>query len=461
MKIELIIIGLIGLFFNYGLAQDRLSLSDAIRLGLDRNYDIRIEEKNVLTSETNNNWGEAGLFPSLTASLQGSTSVFDNKEALNPFSIVAKTKTTSQIVPSLNLNWNLLGVKNISINKHKFETLQKESEGNADIVIANNIQSIILGYYVVVLELRRLEEFKKQLELSRDKYHQIKLRKDMGSAVTSDLLLEEGNYLTDSADYIIQERVFKNAQYSLNFLIGETEINKGYILTDDFIIDKEGPLTYEQLARKMDDDNIDLKKQYLSQAILNDDVQLRRADRLPQLSIGANYTYTKNTQDISDWPIERLQIRDDNGNVIGMRSSTGTNANANYGANFTVSFNLFNGGKINRAIQRTIILEDIGNIRIEKMKSSMNRDLLNAFEEYQVRKQLFEISDLRYISASQNLEITEHKFENGSINSFDYRTVQNNHLMAAIQRLQSLYNLIDSKVTLMRLTGGIVATYRE
>ncbi|MDH5367240.1 MAG: TolC family protein, partial [Cyclobacteriaceae bacterium] len=400
MNIKHTITLLIILVGNITFAQEDLSLSDAIRLGLERNYDIRIEERNIEISENNNSWGEAGLFPSLTASLQGSANVFDNKESLNPFQIVAQTKTTQQYVPSLNLNWNLLGVKNIFITKHRFETLQKESMGNADIVIANNIQSIILGYYIAVLEKRRTEEFKKQLKLSNDKYDLVKLKSELGSAVTTDLLLEEGNYLTDSANYINQNLAFKNAMYNLNFLIGEAESNTIYNLTDDLSIDNE-ELNFDKLANRLNQSNIDLQKQYLSQAIINDDVQLSKANRLPQLSVGANYNYTTNTQDVTDWPVARREIRDPSTGAVVDVLDIGNNRNVRYGANFTISFNLYNGGKINRAIQRAIIQEDIGNIRTEKLKASLNRDLVKAYEQYIVRKQLYEISNLRYVSATK------------------------------------------------------------
>ena len=46
----------------------------------------------------------------------------------------------------------------------------------------------------------------------------IELKSELGSAVTTDLLLEEGNYLTDSANYISQELAFKNAISNLNYL---------------------------------------------------------------------------------------------------------------------------------------------------------------------------------------------------------------------------------------------------
>ncbi len=440
-----------ALFLSVGLgyAQETLSLSEAISISLKNNYDILIEKRNVELARTDNNWGEAGLFPRLSAQLEGSQTVFDNREALNPFSIIGKTKTT-QIVPSLVLDWNLLNVHNIRVSKHRLETLQRESEGNASIVIANTIQSVILGYYVVLLEQNRLEEFGKQLGLSADRYDLTNTRKELGSSVTSDLLLEEGNYLTDSTLYINQTLTLQNAMTNLNFLLGSNDPNKVYILTDELIADFE-ELDFQTLWEKLEKSNVDLKTQYLTQAVLGYDLALRRGERHPQLSLGANYTFTRNEQDISDWPSD----------IRGQLPETGNNENITYGANFTISFTLFNGGRINRAIQRAMIQEDLGNVRVDRLKISLGRDLKQAVDQYNVRKQLFSISDRRYQSSLKNLEISQEKFKTGTINSFDFRTVQNNNLTAAIQRLQAMYDLIDSQVTIMRLTGGIIETYVE
>ena len=88
------------------------------------------------------------------------------------------------------------------------------------------------------------------------------------------------------------------------------------------------------------------------------------------------------------------------------------------------------------------------------------KDLADNFDQYSIRNKIYDINTRRVEVAQTNLNMSSDKFDNGSINSFDFRTVQNTHLNAAIQRLQSLYNLIDSKVSLMRLTGGIVETYK-
>ncbi|GAB4251212.1 MAG: TolC family outer membrane protein [Ekhidna sp.] len=436
--------GLSGIAFS----QNQLSLSEAIRAGLSNNFDIRIERGNVSVAELNNNWGETGIFPTISTSLNGSYNSSDNRELVNPFAFLAKTNTL-QIQPSVNLNWNLLSIYNIQISKRRLEQLQAESEGNASIVIANSIQSIILGYYVAVLEKERLEQFSEQLALSRDKYNRVKVQQEIGSAITSDLLLEEGNYLTDSTNYINQQLQYQNAISNLNFLLGVPEPAPEYTLTDS--LDRETvEVDLMQLIDLMESENVDVKKQYITQEVLGTDTQLRKWERYPTLSLGANYTFTKSRVDIGDWPAE---IRQNIGSDIG------NNENLTWGANFTVSFTLFNGGRINRAIRRAQLQENIGEIRVDRLKASLRRDLKQAVDQYNTRKQLYEINSRRRAAAKQNLDISRDKFENGSIDSFDYRTIQNNYLSASIQELQAIYNLIDSKVTLMRLTGGLVREY--
>ena len=65
MQINKIIFLLGGLFLSAMLtaqALEPLSLSDAIQIGLQRNYDIQIQEKTIDIAANNNKWGEAGLF---------------------------------------------------------------------------------------------------------------------------------------------------------------------------------------------------------------------------------------------------------------------------------------------------------------------------------------------------------------------------------------------------------------
>ena len=434
--------------------QDKLSLSDAIQLGLERNYDIRLEQKNVEQSVNNNDWGEAGRYPTITLRVNQNNSIIDNVKTTTPFQLQDQILSNS-VNPSINLDWTIFDGFRANISKRRLGELQSQAQGNANIVIANTIQSVILGYYRVVLEKERLDEFKKQLVLSSDRYEYVQIKADLGSAISSDLLLEEGNYLTDSVDYVNQELTYRNALRDLNFLLDEENTDKEYILTDKLEVDEQ-VYELEPLLNKIDKKNVDLKQQYITQKIFNYDLKLAKASRYPSLDFNAGFSDDRSRVDLSNASFPNAEGGFDPGPPDPLSAITDT-----YFANFTLSFTLFDGGRINRAIRNAVISEDIENIRTERLKTSLYRDLGQAYDQYRIRLQLYGINERRKDAAATNLSISEEKYKNGTINSFDYRTVQNNYLTASIQELQSLYDLVDSKVTLMRLTGGIIETYVE
>jgi outer membrane protein TolC len=66
------------------------------------------------------------------------------------------------------------------------------------------------------------------------------------------------------------------------------------------------------------------------------------------------------------------------------------------------------------------------------------------------------VADENLEAAELNLTISEEKYRSGVINSFNYRDVQLIYLNAALQRLQAVFQLIDSNTQLTRITGGFL-----
>lgn len=435
-----------------GRAQQALSLSDAIALCLENNFDIRIEQYNVQIAERNNTWGETGLLPTISLGVNQNNSLTDNVKTASPFQLQDITLSNS-VNPGVTMDWVLFDGFRATTTRRRLDQLEAESAGNASIVIANALQAVILGYYLAALEQERLSVYERQLALSRDRYNYVKTKQSLGSSVTSDVLLEEGNYLSDSVNYVNQELVLRSAMRDLNVVMGERDVAARYVFTD--AMDEDFPVyKLEDLQQKLFDGNVDLKKQYISQSILSTDVALAQADRYPRLSLNSGYSHSRSRVDLS-----RASFPQNDGSSAPGPQEPLNAVTDNFFANFRLSFTLFNGGKINRAIKNSMVREDIGNLRIDQMKTTLGRDLLQAHDRYKVRKQLFDINQRLESSASTNLDITQEKFKGGTINSFDYRVVQNNYLNASIQRLQALYNLMESKVELMRLTGGLVSKH--
>ena len=89
-------------------------------------------------------------------------------------------------------------------------------------------------------------------------------------------------------------------------------------------------------------------------------------------------------------------------------------------------------------------------------ETNVERDLIQAHELYEMRRKIYSLNQEAVQVAKLNLISAKEKYELGVINSFNFRDVNMTYLNAGISVLESLYNLIDSKTELTRLTGGLV-----
>ena len=183
-------------------AQEALSLEDALRLGLEKNFSIQIEKQRVEIAKNSNTLGQAGMWPSVTL---GATQSLSRTEIDNPASFLSSGNIQGQTFnPTIGVAWTLFNGFNVRISKDRLEYLERQSLGNAQVIVENSIQSIILAYYSALLEKERLDVFQRTLRLSGDRYAYGKLKGELGTAVTFDILQDKNAYLTDSSNYIQQ-----------------------------------------------------------------------------------------------------------------------------------------------------------------------------------------------------------------------------------------------------------------
>jgi len=416
--------------------QNPLTLQDAILIGLKNNFDISISKEEYNIAKLNNKQGTAGRWPSLDIGLS-SLNRYYNTPSLDTSSMdyVRGDQYTNSLTPYVELRWLLFDGLSVNMNKKKLDLLEQFSSGYSTIVIENTIQAIILGYYFALLEIERLKVLLEVKELSGDRYFYEMMRKDLGTAVTFEVLQAKNSFYSDSTNYLLQELNVKNAFLRLNLLLGQPPSTQ-YMLVDSFQVD----IQYYDLQDMMDKmmlNNTNLKNQYINQEILRKDISIAKSNLWPSLSMRAGADLS---QGWYDW--EKHE------------ANTYT---YDYYANFTLSFNLFNGGNTRRAIKTAQINEKIGTLEINQMEQTLENLLVNQFDLYGIRYQLLEVADVNLESAKLNLEIATDKYRNGTINSFNFRDVQLIFLNASSRKLNAIYDLLDSQTELLRLTGGIIS----
>jgi outer membrane protein TolC len=425
-------------------AQD-FSLAEAINIGLSNNFSIQIEEERKIQAANDNTWGQAGALPSI---ILNASQGFSNTNIDNPASFLSSgsIKSTS-LNPSAAVNWTLFNGFNVKMTKERLGLLETQTDGNAAIIIENTVQAIILAYYQVLLEKERTAVFKNTLALSNDRYSYSKLKGELGSAVTFDILKDKNSYLTDSSNYIIQILNHRNAVRNLNLLLSK-DVDENFNFADSLRVDQK-EFSLDELYAHMTSTNSNLKNQYINQEILKSDIAIAKSATYP--SINFNLLGSKNWQgqDLSD----AVFANGTNGES-GISSSI-----ANLSANLTLAFTLYNGGRVENQIKSARIQERIGQLQIRDLELSLKNSLISNFDTYNLRKSLLNIAKDNVETAQLNLQLGADRYKNGSINSFDYRDLQVTYLETALNYYQSIFNLLETEVELMRLTGGILGEY--
>ena len=431
---------LILVICSYGniVAQDSLSLSDAIQIGLKKNFDIQISGKNIEINKLQNTWGQAGRFPSVDINIQQGNSISDQSN--NPLSIVQQLIYQNSIQGAANLNWVLFNGFRVKANKLKLNNLETQSEGNATLVIENTIQGIILSYYSTNLQKEKMDLLKNVLKLSREKYLHEKEKGEMGFATTVDQLQFESAYLSDSSAIIMQELAYKNTMKNLNLFMG-VEINLTWNLKDK-LLPENTIYNYEELESKMLGNNTNIKNQVVNIEILKQDISLAKSSMYPVVSFNSGASYNTSRLQINDFPMPGV--------------NTSNSANINYFANFTVGFKIFDGGKVKRAIQAVQIQDDITNLNMSKLKHQLTQELSSHYEIYNTRIAIFEVMQKSFTVAKRSFEIAQLRKNAGIINSFDLRNIEIVYLQTGTALFEAIYNIQESKTNLTRLTGGII-----
>jgi len=93
------------------------------------------------------------------------------------------------------------------------------------------------------------------------------------------------------------------------------------------------------------------------------------------------------------------------------------------------------------------------------LKHSLTNTLAQNFELYELRKELLDLAEENKLATEINMQLSKEKYEAGSINSFNYRDVQISYQNASLARLSAIFNLIQSKTSLVRMTGGILSEF--
>lgn len=411
-------------------AQQNLSLSDAIIIGLENNYDLKMQRNEEKIAEINNAWGNTGIVPSVSFTAAANESFNYNS---------TENYRQQTLVPDLSLNWVFFDGFSARINKQKYEELEKYSEGNTAILVENTIQDIILAYHSCLLQNEMVEVYKVLAELSEDRYQRTEFSKTLGVGTSYEILQAKTSMLEDKSNFLQQKVTYDNSVRTLNFALAVDD-NTQWNFTSGLEVTAPN-YSLDMLTKKMMSNNHTLKNQYLYQSLRAKETALAKSEYMPTLSLN---TGIRNTDLVQNYKQNTADISQNYSDAY---------------VGITLSWNIFNGGTRKRSVEIAKINEETSTVETTQIEHSLNNQLLQMYSNYNVQKAILTLAQEQESSARLNLDLSAEKLKNGNINSFNYRDVQIAYMNAAISRFKAIYTLLESNTDLLRITGGIVDEY--
>jgi outer membrane protein len=410
----------------------KLSVDDAIRIAVERNFDVEIVKNEQQIGAINNNWGTAGLWPNINlnstigiASNNLEQKFFDGREINRNGAILRN------INAGFAVSWRIFDGMRMFASKRRLEELEKIGELSFRSQINTTVFNVIAAYYEIV----QLNQQRKALQATIKFFEERRLiaesRFTIGTAPKTDFLQAEVDLNQQKGSLLAIENNIRVAKANFNNLLARKPDTVFEVME---VIEPDVTVSYAALQQKAATDNYDL---LLAQSSLSVLVQQKReiiSQRLPSVTLNGNYNFNQNKNSAGQFLLNR---------------------NSGPSGNVGIAIPIFQGGNIKRQEQ----VADIGiknqQIIIDRLKNQVSTSLLNAFYNFQNALNLVKLEKNTLALIEENNLIATERFRKLAITSLELRQVQIDYINGQTRYINSLYMAKLAEAEMKLLAGDL------
>ncbi|MCE3226639.1 MAG: hypothetical protein K0S32_1190 [Bacteroidetes bacterium] len=425
---------LIGIFCVLNIsAQEVLTIDNAIKLGLEKNYDVLISKNNIEISKAQNNLGNAGMSPQVSLNGNLNMANVNSHQEFNTGTVQDRTgAASSNLGASLNVSWTIFdGLRMFAVKKRLTQTEQLSSIQLKE-QMEITIQEIILAYYNIVRINELIKAANQNLEIYAERKKLAKVKMEIGSDSKVDLLLTQSDENKAKSAILQLQLELVTAKASLNNLLVrsvDTEFKTG-----DSIIANYNPVL-EDLKKTAEKSNSLMMISKQNELIINQTITEARSANLPFVQLNGAYNFT------------RAQSQ---AGIIFLNQQQGLNGG------ITASWLLFNGNRNNKLVkERQINLLNQKYIT-EQTKQSLDAMVYITYQGFLTNKKILELEKQNLADSKEVLDVSLERYKIGKTNLLETIETQKNLEDAQTRYINALYNVKKAETELLRANGTLV-----
>lgn len=419
-------------FFTAKAQEPVLSLSDAINVALDQNFDIRIAQVELDQAKANNTIGNAGMLPAITAIGGLNGNITDAHIELASGDVQNRNGARSQTLSgAIQLDWVLFDGMRMFATKRRLEELERIGSTSLKQQIQSTVAQVIVSYAEVVRQKQQLVAIDTAMALAKVRMDLAKKQFEVGTSAKTDYLQAQVDFNASKAASLVQSAALRQAKDSLMVLLGRDQF-ANYDVQDSLQLNKN--LTYKDKDQWMDR-NFSVQLAQQQKRLSEYDLKIANGAQLPVLDLSAAYNYN----------------RTENGAGV-------TLFNRTYGpqAGLNLALPLFNGFNLQR--QKKVARQEVfrQDLIVQRLQTSTAARYRTAWRSYDnaLQSLALETENIKY--AAENVMIQQARFRVGVTNTLELREAENSYVAALTRLVDAGYTVKVTETRLLELENSLV-----
>jgi outer membrane protein TolC len=413
-------------------AQEILTLEDAVKIALEKNYDIKLVANDLKIDQNNVNRANAGMLPSLDATLTNNNTLQNSSQTRSTGEVTErKNARGSNLNYGAGLSWTIFDGFRMFARYDQLKEFQKLGEAELQQTILARVGDVVSTYYEIVNQQNQLRAFDSAIVISRLRVQTAQNRFIIGKAARLEVLNAQVDLNTDTTNLVRQQELYRNTQIRLNELMAR-DVNIVFKVPNELFIDNK--LTLDQLNTLAMQQNPTLKAALINRRVAELELKQVKANRYPTINLNTGYNFNRSES------------------ALGF-ATLNTGRGLSYGV--SASLNIFNGFLQRRTEQNASTLIENAQLQYEQTNLNIKSQLATAYQTYLTSLTLVTLEENNQKIAKQNLDITLDKYRLGSISPVEFRDAQLNYLNARVRFNNAQYLAKVAEISLKEIAGAL------
>jgi outer membrane protein TolC len=431
-KNRILLVVLAIVFSNLINAQEKLNLSEAVKIAVQNSYDIKLVENTAAIAKNNNSYGVAGGLPTVSSTINNNnTQSTINQTFPDPSRNTTRSGVDGTTINgSLNVSMILFNGFRVAATKDRLESIEKQSAATLQNQMLNTSSIVMQQYYNVVRQEAYLKTILKSIEASEQRVAIVKTRQQVGVANQADVLQSniDLNALLQAKEN--QLLVIDQAKADLyNSMV--VPANSNYTFDQTIAVDQN--IKMAEVEAKMKDHPLLQSAQQLVN--VNQFIEKEtRATMYPTLRANTGYTYSSNKSGAG---------------FILLNESYGTFIGVN------LALPIYNGGASKRAYNNAKIATNSAKLQLENTTLDLNTELFKTYKNYLNSIKQTPIEQENFKMSQELLGLVMQKYQLGQATMVDVKQAQQSFETAGFRLTSLQFTAKLAEIELKRLSNQL------